>query len=98
MAVLISNQFSTWQLNDEEQLVGAILSITQKQVMQNHLASIAAEKNAAAYDTENELKSIQDEAYNRGQIDLCMFFLNQSDSSEQALIIQNNPDVIDLSQ
>ena len=94
MAVLVTNQFSTYQLNDEEALVGSILSITQKQVMQNHRASIAEEKLAAAYDTENEIKSVQDEAYNRGQLDLCAFFLDQSDEAEQALIAQNDPATI----
>lgn len=91
MAVLIANQFSTWQLNDEEALQGCILTITQKQVMQNHLAGVAAEKNAAAYDVDNELKSIQEEAYNRGQIDLCTYFLDASDAAVIALEAQNDP-------
>ncbi len=91
MAVLIPNQFSTYQLNDEEAVQGSILTITQRQVMQNHLAGIAAEKNAAAYDTDNELKSIQDEAYNRGQIDLCMYFLDQSEAAIETLTAKENP-------
>lgn len=95
MAVLIPNQFSTYQLNDEEALQGSILTITQKQVMQNHLAGIAAEKNAAAYDVDNELKTIQDEAYNRGQMDLCTYFLDQSDAAAVALQAQNDPAAIE---
>ena len=90
MAVLIPNQFSTYELNEEEALQGCILTITQKQVMQNHLASIASEKLAAAYDVTNELKSVQEEAYNRGQIDLCMYFLSQSESAVDDLQAQNN--------
>ena len=91
MAAIIPNQFTTWQLNDEESIQGSILTITQKQVMQNHMASIAAEKLSAAFDVENELKTVQEEAYNRGQIDLCMYFLDQSDSAVDALEAQNTP-------
>lgn len=85
MAVLIPNQFSTYQLNDDEVIQGAILTITQRQVMQNHMASIAGEKLSAAYDVANEVKSVQEEAYNRGQLDLCMYFLDQSDSAIEVL-------------
>jgi hypothetical protein len=81
MAVLIPNQFSTYELNEEEMIQGSILTITQKQVLQNHMASIASEKLAAAYDPTDHLTSIQKEAYNRGQIDLVMYILDQSDAA-----------------
>lgn len=90
MAVLIANQFTTWQLNEDEEAEGSIFTITQRQVMQNHMASIAIEKLSAAYNTENELESIQKEAYNRGQIDLCMYFLDQSESAIEAKNQQPN--------
>jgi len=84
MAVLIPNQFSTYKLTEEEVLEGSKLTITQKQVMQNHLASIASEKLSAAYDPSDSLKSIQEESYHRGQIDLITYLLDQSDAADEA--------------
>ena len=44
MAHLTENSFSFFSLTPEEELEGSILTISQIQVMQNHLACIAEEK------------------------------------------------------
>ncbi len=93
MAVLVPNQFSSYNLTEEETLQGSILTITQQQVMRNHMASIAAERLSHAYDPNDKLGSIQQEAENRAQIDLIMYFLDQSDAAVEATT--TNPDTFE---
>ncbi len=89
MAVLIPNDFASFQLTEQEELEGSILTITQKQVIQNHLSSAAAEKIGLEYDPENSLKFVQQEASLKGQIDAYRFILASSDTAEDLLTTPN---------
>ena len=91
MAHLIPNDFSSYQLTEQEELEGAILTITQKQVIQNYLSAAAMEKNGLEYDSEDNLKFVQQEASLKGQIDAYRFIL---DSSEAAEIALTNPEPV----
>ena len=80
MAVLHSGIFTSWDLTDEELIQGTILTLTQKQVMQNLLAIHAEEKLHIEFDPDNTLKFTQAEAYKRGQIDLLQYIIDASDA------------------
>lgn len=81
MADLIANSFTTYQLTDEEMIVGSILTIAQKQVLQNMLSVSAEEKIVLEYDVKCPETFIQQEAYKRGQIELLQYILDQSDAA-----------------
>lgn len=85
MAQLISNDFSSYQLTEKEELEGSILTITQKQVIQNHLSAAAHEKIGLEYDSAEPLKFAQQEASLKGQIDAYRFILAASDSAQDIL-------------
>lgn len=85
MATVIPNDFTSFQLNEDEQLEGARLTVTQKQVIQNYLAVNATEKIHLEYDPEHPLLYAQQEAYKKGQIDTYRFLLDASDAAEEAL-------------
>jgi hypothetical protein len=85
MANLIPNDFSSYQLTEQEELEGSILTITQKQVIQNYLAAAANEKIGLEYSEEAHDRFIQQEASLKGQIDAYRFILAASDSAEELL-------------
>ena len=85
MATLIPNEFTSYALNDQEQLEGASLTILQKQVLQNQLSICAAELLALEYDVTQPNSYIQQEAYKRGQIEALRFILASSDAAQEAL-------------
>lgn len=76
------NPFQSWILSAEEFLNGSILTITQKQVIQNQIASLAIAKNNLEPDYEHPLVSAQKEALLRGQIIALQYLLDLSASSE----------------
>jgi hypothetical protein len=85
MAHLIPNDFSAYQLTQQEELEGSILTITQKQVIQNYLAAAASEKIGLEYNPEHKERFAQQEASLKGQIDAYRFILAASDSAEEIL-------------
>jgi len=92
MARLIDNEFTSYALSDEEQIQGSLLTITQRQVMQNHLAATAAEKIALEFDANNPTLFIQQEADMKGRISILNFILASSAAAEQEIINRNiNP-------
>lgn len=93
MSVLIPNSFSTYELTDQELEQGSMYTITQKQVLQNHLAVCAEEKIALELNTSDPQQFIQQEAYKRGQMDTLRYLLEQSEAIEQAIADMSKPPV-----
>jgi len=90
MAYLIANEFACYDMTEEEALQGSILTITQKQVIQNLLAKAAEEKIHLEFDVKNPSKFIQEEASLKGQIDILNYLLDASAASQE--IITNQED------
>lgn len=88
MAIAIDNEFSSYELTDEEAIQGAIFTITQKQVLQNQLAMLAGEKLALEFDVNKPNKFIQDDSFKKGQIDLIKYLLDCSIVAEEQLKYQ----------
>lgn len=91
MATLIGNSFSSFELNEEEQLQGDLLTLTQKQVIQNDIANYAEQKMALEYDAANPTLFIQQEAKLAGQMQALNYRLDCSNTAEQAIHDKNNP-------
>lgn len=83
MAILNhDNPFQSWILSPEEFLNGSILTITQKQVIQNQITTLAVTKMNLKLDPLNPLSTLQQEAELHGQINALQYLLDLSASSE----------------
>lgn len=91
MATLIGNSFSSYELNEEEQQQGDLLTLTQKQVIQNDIANYAESKIALEYDATDPTLFIQQEAKLAGQMQALNYRLDCSNAAEQAIFDKNNP-------
>lgn len=88
MTNIVANSFTTYQLTDEEMLVGQILTIAQTEVIQNMLSVNAEEMLTLEYDVANPQSFIQQQAYKRGWIDTLRFIL---DASQSAIELNQHP-------
>lgn len=91
MAILIPNSFSSYQLTDEEQTIGSMLTVTQKQVIQNHIASIAEEKLAIPFDASKPVEYAQRQAELTGQMGALNWLLDVAEAAEAAQKEYNYP-------
>lgn len=83
MAILNpTNQFQSWNLTPEEFLQGGLLTILQKQVIQNQIASVATQKINLTFTPAQPLEYAQQEAHLRGQIDALSYLLTLSEQAE----------------
>lgn len=97
MAQLIANDFSSYELTDEEALQGSILTITQKEVMQNDIATYAQEKLNLEFDSNSQLLFAQQEAKLAGQMQALRYRLDCSDAAEEELNYRdNNPETPEI--
>ena len=83
MAHLIDNSFSMYELTEQELEEGSLLTITQRQVIQNQLAVCAEEQLGLELDVEHPHKYYQEHAYKRGQIEMFQYLLAQSEAVEE---------------
>jgi len=77
-----TNQFQSWTLTPEEFLQGGLLTILQKQVIQNQIASVATQKINLTFTPAQPLEYAQQEAHLRGQIDALSYLLTLSEQAE----------------
>ena len=84
MATIVPNVFTSYVLTEQEQIEGSILTIAQKEVIQNRLSDTAAEKLALPFDPSNPMEFAQEEAYKRGHIDALQFILDVSEAAVAA--------------
>jgi len=84
------NPFQSWVLTDAELLQGHLLTITQKQCIQNQIASLAIERVNLPLNPANLLETIQQDAEKKGQILALQYLLTLSASAEER---QRNGDV-----
>ena len=93
MATLIPNEFSSYELSDEEALQGSVFTTTQLQVLQNAKAAVAEEKIHLEYDPENPLLFAQREAGLAGQLATYNYLIDSSAAAADEIA---NPTPIDL--
>lgn len=86
MPTLVTNQFTSYTLSLREELEGSILSLLQKQVIQNELSLIASQKMALDYDPQNPIAFAQSEALLKGQLQVYNLLLDKSIEAESTLL------------
>ena len=95
MASLIPNSFSSYDLTEEEEIQGNLLTQVQKQVIQNNIVNLAEEKINLVLDPTLSTEYVQREAGLAGQIAALRYRLELSESTEEMLkgIYQPEPPV-----
>ena len=86
MAKLIANSFSSYVLTEEEIKQGTLLTITQRQVLQNQMAQQAElllELNPTAYDSPSDFLLVR--AYHQGQVDAIKYLLDSAQALQDIL-------------
>ena len=78
---IIPHTFNRYELNDEELRAGQALTISNKAVIQNLIATIAEQKLQLVLDPQNITDFAMQEAFLRGQIDILQHLLDLSQIS-----------------
>jgi hypothetical protein len=86
-----NSAFQSWVLTPEEVLQGSILTITQKQVIQNQLTMKAHQRINLAYDPANPMAFLQMDADLRGQMLALSALLDLSAASENQVANPSDP-------
>lgn len=87
-----TSMFTSWDLTTKEILEGSVLTITQRQCIQNLICSYATEKVARDLDATNIQQSIYQDAKQAGMIAALQHLLDLSDRAEEAKRQENVPD------
>ena len=96
MAHLIPSSFSQYELTEEEELQGQILSVTQAHVIQNQLAACAEEQLLIKFDPEKTQQFVQENSFKQGQIEILKYLLIMSESAIEIRTERaNNPQADD---
>lgn len=74
--------FQQWELTDEERINGTILTITQKQCIQNQVANLGIEILNMIMDPQNPMAYALQKAEKQGQILALNYLLTLSSSAE----------------
>ena len=85
MARLIPGTFTSYEFTAAELLSASILSLPQKQLLQNELSQIADNRLNLDFDPSCPAKFTQHEAYLKGQMSIIRVMLLRSDESEMQL-------------
>jgi hypothetical protein len=81
-----NSAFQKWELSTEEYLQGSMLTVTQKQCIQNQICDLAHRKLNLVIDLENPAKTAAVAAELSGQIIALQYLLTLSANAEQELI------------
>ena len=88
MATPTPNQFTSYDLSEQEQIQGSILSLEQERVLQNEKASVAEQLLALKFDTLNPGTFTQDHAFLSGQLAVFTSLLETSQTVQRALLTE----------
>lgn len=77
-----TSNFQRWLLTKEEELQGSILTITQKQCIQNQICDLAHRILNITIDVEHPAKSAAEDAELRGQMIALQYLLTLSNNAE----------------
>lgn len=76
----LNNNFTQYQLTDDEQILGYYLSTEQRAVIQNDIAEAATKRANITHDLANPGKSLLEDAALKGQITMLQYMLTRADA------------------
>lgn len=78
--IQVNNNFTQYQLTDDEQILGYHLSTEQRAVIQNDIAEAAIKRANIIHDLANPGKSLLEDAALKGQITMLQYMLSRADA------------------
>lgn len=81
-----TSSYQKWTLTPQELAQGSILSITQKQCIQNQIAQAAERRLSLNLDPNNVIQFAQEEAEIKGTIQALQYLMTLSDAMEQEIL------------
>jgi len=86
MATIVPNTFTTYKWADDEEEFGSIiLTIGNRQRIQNEIATIAQQIINIEYDPEKTLQFVQQDSHLKGQLQALQWLLDASEAAQKAL-------------
>ncbi|PHQ81728.1 MAG: hypothetical protein COB66_01265 [Coxiella sp. (in: Bacteria)] len=82
---LTENSFVSWILTDAENAEGSIFSMTQTQVMQNHLSALAEQLLTIKIDPKDPMLFALQHADLSGKVEFLKYLLAMSDTMKEAI-------------
>lgn len=81
-----TSTFQKWTLTRQELIQGSILSIPQKQCIQNQIAQAAERRIALVFNSDDMMRFAQEEAEIKGTIQALQYLITLSDAMEQEIL------------
>lgn len=78
--IQINNNFTQYQLSEDEQQAGYSLSPEQRAVIQNDIADIAIKRASIVHDLSDPGKSLLEDAALKGQLTMLLWMLSRADA------------------
>lgn len=82
----LTSSFISYNLTEDEALFGSILSMGQKQCIQNQISNLAEQRITLEYTPDAPMKFVQQDAALQGQIVALKYLIALSDNAEAALL------------
>lgn len=86
MAIFRATSFTSYSLTNKEELAGQILTIDQKNYIQNQRAQIAEQILAQVFTPDKPLEFVQQDAFLKGQLSVYTTLIDASDQCERELV------------
>ena len=86
----VPNEFTSYQLTEEEELLARTLSNLQEAAIRNELSVVATQKLNVVFDSTNPSSFGLQVAYLDGQIAALRWLLASSDAAKQQAILDSN--------
>lgn len=84
-ALNTENPFQSWVMTEKESLQSKVLTLLQKQNLQNHIAELANKRINLKLDTTNLHSFMQEDAEYQGQMLILRWLISESMQAELAL-------------
>ena len=82
----ISSSFISYNLTDDEMTFGSILSVGQKQCIQNQISALAEQRISLKFLPESPMVFMQQDAELQGQLIALRYLITLSDNAESQLL------------
>lgn len=85
--------FQSWVFSEQEQKLCSVLTLLQKQAIQNQICQLATERTTLEYNPTDPLKFLQRDAELKGQIIALQYLITLSNDAESRLASPNSQEI-----
>lgn len=85
MSTLLPGKFSSYSLNQREQIQGGALTITQRETIHNDRSLVAEQILSFVLDMNNPIETAKQDAFLKGQLAVYDFILSRDEESQNLI-------------